>query len=223
MQTFILLLPAIIGLSSGLAASVFLYASQLIRADEGDYHLGGIPYVFDSKTIRQAFLSGGIMGIAFLYLIPYTAFGIVSFHWVPILIIGLLTAQSFIDLRYFELADEWNMALGVLAVLWIQLTVGIGMAHVWLAFGLFFTFYLSWFFLDYPGYGDVKMVLAGAVLVGGFFGAYQFVFYSSLLAVVMTLVSCYLDGVPRSMWMKQRFALGPYLALTIGLALSRAL
>lgn len=202
---------------------LLLSASRHIKTDDGLYHLSGWGYTFDMSTYKRTLLTGGFLGITTLYLIPYYLTGTVTFHWIPLMIVILLTVQSVIDLSYYELADEWNGAFAILSIMWALRTTGISSGHVWVTLALFIIFYLSWFFTDFPGYGDVKMMFAGGVLVGSWLGAYQFILLSTMLAVIGTFLSCWLDKKPVREWARTRFAYGPYLALAYLIVLMQSL
>lgn len=219
MTALLLLLPALIGLLSGLGAIILLSASRHIKTDEGLSHVSGWGYTFDTPTYRRTLLTGGLLGITTLYLIPYYLTGSVVFHWIPMSMVALLTVQSVIDLTYYELADEWTSAFALLAFLWAFQTSGLTWGLVGLVMLLFSIFYISWFFTDFPGYGDVKLIFAGGVLLGTGIGAYQFVLLSTLLAVVGTFLNCWLDKQPLKQWSTTHFAYGPYLAIAYLIAL----
>lgn len=211
--------PAILTFISALGAFITLSASQLIIADEGEWHLGSIPYEFSHKNFHGALLSGGLLGFMFLYLLPQIYYGITITHWLPIAIISLISSQTIIDLKYFELADEWTFLIGLFALLWRTLNGGLTFTHVSIALALFLFFFIGWFFVDFPGFGDVKLVLAAGVLVSTWGGAYSFIFITSLLGSIGTLLSCVLDKKPFDEWMSTKFAFGPYLGIGILMAM----
>lgn len=203
---------------TGLGAMATLASSQLLLADEGTYHLGSITYVFDEANLITAYQHGSLLGLLTLVVFPLLQGQPPVLHWLPMTLIALLTAQSLIDLKYYELADEWTFLIGIFAVIWRSMTTGLTLEAVGIAVALFAFFFVAWFFTGFPGYGDVKLVLAGGFLITSWVGAYFFLFYATLFATLFTLIGAALDGVPVKQWASLTFAFGPYLCYLLALA-----
>lgn len=219
MDLVTLFIPSILVLLTAIGSVIALGSSQLIIADEGDYHLGNIPYLFKQHNYQAALLSGGTLGFLLLYIIPMTIYGEYIIHWLPITMISLFTAQSIIDLKYFELADEWTFLIGILAIMWRHMNGGLTWMHIGIALALYLFFFIGWFFVDFPGYGDVKIVLAAGVMISSWVQAYWFIFFITFIGSVGTLFGCWLDKKPVKEWLRTKFAFGPYIAIGFLLAM----
>lgn len=214
-----LFIPALVVLLTAIGSVVTLRASTLIIADEGDYHLGNNPYKFESSQYKGAMMGGGFMGLMILYIIPQMLYGEAVIHWIPMALIALFTAQSVIDLKYFELADEWTSIIALLAVFWRIMNGGMTWMHLGFAVFLYLFMFIGWFFVDFPGYGDVKMVLAAGVLINSWGGLYWFILFTSAYASIDTLCHLWVSKVPKKEWITTKFAYGPYLGIGFLLAL----
>lgn len=218
-NTIELFIPALIVLLTAIGSVIILSASRLILADEGTYHLGNVPYSFNDVNYQGALLTGGFLGLMLLYIIPQTLSGETILHWLPMMLISLFTAQSVIDLKYFELADEWTSLIGLLALMWRMMNGGLTWTHVGFSVILYLFFFIGWFFIDFPGYGDVKLVLAGGVLLSSWSGVYWFILFTSAYASIDTLFHCWITKKPANEWMTTRFAFGPHLSMGLMLAM----
>ena len=209
------MLPIITVLLIALGSVMTLKASELILADEGDYHVGGVRYQFTQKNYEGVLLSAFLMGGMYVYVYPNTYYGMGNYNWIPMMIIVLLSVQSVIDLKYFELADEWTSMIAMLALLWRYLSGGITWSVVGFAFGLFLFYFITWFFVGFPGYGDVKLVLATGILLTSLESIYFFIAIASFTGATGTIMSCIIDEKPLEDWLSAKFAYGPYLSYTI--------
>lgn len=214
------MLPTLAVILTGIASAALLMASQLMVTDEGEYHLAGLNYSFNPKDYLQAFFVGGAYALIFLYIMPMLITGEATTNWVPILIISLLVVQSFIDIKYHELANEWTALLGAL-IMFNQWKIGeLTSLSILIAFVFFALFFISWFLFDLPGFGDVKLVLVGGMLLNSWTGAYYFLFLVFLIAILATIIDAISKKIPIKEWLSLKFAFGPYLAFGLIAALA---
>lgn len=128
--------------------------SEKIKSDEGDLYrfsilLKGLSlFLASSFVIYHYFLQGKSLSLP------------------GIIILSLLSVQFVIDLKYKELANEWNAILGVVSLFYVTVLDFENIkTHLiaWLILGLFFS--VLWLFTNGLGFGDVKLILATGVLL----------------------------------------------------------
>lgn len=203
--------PSIAMVLAGIAAVIVLGASQLILADEGEYHLGSITYQFQQSDFKQAFISGVFLSWVVLYFISRVLYGTANLHWLPITIVALVSAQAIIDIKYHELSNEWTFAIGLLGLIWRMMDGGLPPETLLYSLSLFGFFYISWFFFNSPGYGDVKLAFVAGIFITSWVGLYQYFMTVILFALFSELVHQLTSKNKGSEFMKAKFAFGPYL------------
>lgn len=144
-----------------------------------------------------------------LWMYSYNKFGLTANFWIISIVESFLISSSLIDLRYKEIPDSYNLAVGLLGGIFIymynpyyqELLLG-GI----IAFALFFTISV---FTGAMGMGDVKM--AGAV--GLFMGTMlisKFIVYSFLIGAMVGLFLL----ISKKKERKDNFPFGPCIAMS---------
>lgn len=188
-----------------IGAVAFLALSQQIRTFEGEL------YAFDHK---QFLFTGGLavlMGTFLLHFQEHLPHGMNQVLFL-LPLVSLFSVQWMIDLKYHELADEWNVLLFLISLgqLFLFPTASFPY-HIWTVAILTGAFFLVWFFFGGMGLGDVKFLFATGLL----FPAWDipsFLMLSFTLALLVTFMGMIVDGnLFKKGNMNREFAFGPYL------------
>lgn len=205
----------VLAIFAAITSVALLISSQLIRSGEGEYHLGGINYNFSNIHYKGAFLMAGIYSLFALYFFPIIVGGGPIIHWLPMLIISLLSVQSIIDLKYHELANEWSFLIGILSIYWVYQNGQFGYLNVLISLTLFSLMVVSWLFTGLPGLGDAKLILVGSLFLDSWSSAYAFMIFIIILSLGTVMFDAIINKVPPKKWLKIRFPMGPYIAIAI--------
>lgn len=186
------------GLLSIALSWVWIKKSEQIRSDDGEL------YAFSSGWKGLGLLLGFAMAIRLTYLTNSVWGG-----FVLIGIASLFATQFIIDLKYQELANEWNIMLGGLSVLYLLIKQPDNLkSHVvaWIIITSFF--FCWWAFSNGLGFGDVKFIFATGFLLT----TSQLLVYLSL---TLSIAIVYGLGVMllTKKGLKTEFAFGPFLII----------
>ena len=171
-----------------------------------------------------------LINIALLLLTWLFVYGSYHVTSIPIqfvfpVLLPILIIQSFIDLKYMELADEWNLLLGF-SVLFFLFTF---YPQSWIFDGaiatviLFVVFFAAWFFTDGLGLGDVKFIAAAGWLIGTW-NILSYLLIALSTAVLFAFVILIQNFIKTKKWtMKEHFPFGPHLILAFIIQLTYTL
>lgn len=188
-----------------IGATSVLGLSQQIKTFEGEF------YAFDRK---QFLFTGGLATLMGLFLCTYQT--LLPYGKTQVLfllpLICFFSVQWMIDLKYHELADEWNALLFLISLGHLVLFPTTSLPyHIWTVAILTGAFFLVWFFFGGMGLGDVKFLFATGLL----FPAWDipsFLMLSFTLALLVTFMGVIVDGsLFKKGNMNREFAFGPYL------------
>lgn len=189
-----------------------LYISQRINASNG------FAYEFDRN--EHLFTGGlGVLFGTFLFLHQDALGGVEALPYLAPLIV-LFATQFTMDIKYLELADEWNVLIGVTTLFYVlYFPEGMFGFRLWSVAMLTFIFFLMWFLTGGLGLGDVKFIFAAGALLP----ISDVPRYISI-AFGMAIVYAFLKKAKHNMLFKregrnQEFAFGPFLILGMVLML----
>lgn len=183
---------------SALFGGWLIHYSETIKTEEGEL------YRFSKRWKGfVVLLSAGISA----YLV-FTAS-----HWVGAVVLAgiasLFATQFAIDLKYMELANEWNLLLGILSVAYLVIKQPESLkAHLLAWLILVVLFFLWWAFLGGLGFGDVKFLLATGFLLT----MDQLLIYLAI-ALFIAVIFGLLLMIVKKKGLKTEFAFGPFLII----------
>lgn len=189
-----------------------LYVSQRIQSENGfayaftrREHLftGGISVLFGTLLFQHREALGGMDAL------PYLA---------PL--VCLFAVQFMIDINYQELADEWNILIGVASLFYVlYFPDGLFGFRIWSVALLTLFFFMVWFLIGGLGLGDVKFLFAAGILLS-VWEAPQYIFISFGMGFIYGMWQLIASGMlfKREGW-KREFAFGPFLIIGMVLML----
>lgn len=186
------------GLISIALSGIWIKKSEHIRSDEGEL------YAFSSGWKGLGLLLGFAMAVRLTY--P------TSNVWGGLILIGiasLFATQFIIDMKYQELANEWNILLGGLSVMYLLVKQPDNLSSHIVAWLILTTFFFCWWaFSNGLGFGDVKFIFATGFLLT----TSQLLTYLSL---TLSIAIVYGLGVMllTKKGLKTEFAFGPFLVI----------
>lgn len=193
----------LISLIGSLLAWVGIPCSETIQTEGGDY------YHFEpSEHFLIALLAGVMSGFVALKGLAWLK----ALHLLGIVI--LFSYQFVIDLKYRELADEWNAFLGCFTLSYLHIAHPTELKNHLIA-GLIVSsaFFLLWMFTNGMGFGDVKFLFATGMLlsVRTLFPYLIIVFGLSTLFGLLHILLLKIQK--KNVTLKQEFAFGPFLII----------
>lgn len=183
---------------ASILSSIWIRKSERIKSDEGEL------YAFPT---HWRLFGAGVGFLIALHLIHSTTNNV---HVVLLTAIASLLATQFvIDLKYQELANEWNVLLGVFSISYLIVKQPENTkSHLiaWIALTLLFSFW--WAFSNGLGFGDVKLIFATGFLLQ----THQVIPYLTSTLLLATMYGLGVMFVTKK-GLKTEFAFGPFLII----------
>lgn len=221
------IVPMFSVITTGILSAVLLYGSRLITTEGNDIFLEGVNYDFLPKDYIYTFTTSGLLSMFTILIIPLLNNQTPDFHWSGILLIALLTAQTVIDSKYHELADEWNVLITIMTMIYVNQSSNISAQSIIVACLAFLFFALSTIFFSSPGFGDAKLVFSAGLLIGSYMNLYNFLLISIGLAAIINVFSFVVSVIRKDKtwcdFKDVRFPFGPYLVLGFLLLIAGAI
>lgn len=186
------------GLISVVLSGYWIRKSESIRSDQEEF------YAFTNSWRRFGLLLGFVIAVRLTY--P------VNSIWGGFILVGiasLFATQFIIDMKYQELANEWNILLGGLSVMYLLVKQPDNLlSHIvaWLI--LTILFFCWWAFSNGLGFGDVKFIFATGFLLT----TNQLLPYLSLTLFIATVYGVGIMLLTKK-GLKAEFAFGPFLVV----------
>lgn len=188
------------GLLAGILGYGFLKASTRIQSEEGDY------YEFSDALVGLTI----VLSLLFSILLTDDVFSMTNLLWIGMS--SLLAIQFILDMKYMELANEWNSLLSIIGIPLLLFQETNLIDHLW-AWGILSLFFgLWWAFTNGLGFGDVKLILSTSYLLT----VDQVLPYLSSVLFLGVILGVAI-AIFKKDGLKTRFAFGP--VLIIGLVL----